>query len=110
MGTYPPAIGREQAGGSLAWRQLQTRSLAGSLVESLFLDIVENKGESFSLFTVVLNSDRGGSLDFSWLTVLVVLAVSEPGTNVVSVLNLDEWNVAALCEGLQESVRRDGRM
>ena len=81
-----------------------------SLVESLLFDIVEDKGEGLCLLSVVLDSNRGGSLDFSWLTVLVVLAVSEPGANVVSVLNLDEWNVAALCEGLQESVRRDGKM
>ena len=57
VGTCPPAIGREQAGGSLAWCQLQTRSLTGSLVESLFLDIVENKGEGLGLFTVVLDSN-----------------------------------------------------
>ena len=39
------------------WLGLIRDKGAVSLVESLFLDIVENEGESFSFFTIALNSD-----------------------------------------------------
>ena len=76
-----------------------------SLVESLLFDIVEDKGEGLCLLSVVLDSNRGGSLDFPWLTVFVILAVTEPSADVVSVLDLDQGNVAALSEGLPKIVR-----
>ena len=82
------------------WLGLIRDKVAVSLVESLFLDIVENEGESFSFFTIALNSDWGGSLDLSWFTFLVVLAMSEPCADVISMLDLDQRDVTTLGKGL----------
>lgn len=68
----------------------------------VLLDVVEDEGEGLSLFTVVLDGDGGGSLHLSGGTFLVVLAVSEPLTEVVSQLNFDKGDAVSLAEGLKQ--------
>lgn len=67
----------------------------------VLLDVVEHKGKGLSLLTVVLDGDGGSSLDLSGGTVLVVFAVSEPLTEVVSGFDLNEGDAVRLAESLK---------
>ena len=73
---------------------------ASSVGQALLLDVVEHEGESLGLLAVVPDRDGGGSLDLPWFPLLVVLAVSEPLAEVVSLLDLDQGDVAGLGKGL----------
>lgn len=67
----------------------------------VLLDVVKDEGKSLGLLTVVLDGDGGSSLDLSGGTVLVVLAVSEPLTEVVSGLDLNEGDAVRLAKSLK---------
>ena len=71
-----------------------------SVGQALFLNVVEHEGEGLGLLAVVPDRDGGSSLDLLWLTFNVVLAVSEPLAEVVSLLDLDQGDVAGLGKGL----------
>ena len=76
---------------------------ASSVGQALLLDVVEHEGEGFGLLTVVLDRDGGGSLDLPRLAFNVVLAVSEPLTELVTRLDLDQGDVAGLGKGLERT-------
>lgn len=62
----------------------------------VFLDVVLQEGESLSLLTVVLDGDGGSTSDLSGVTLGIVLAETEPLTEVVTGLHLDEGDVVGL--------------
>lgn len=66
--------------------------------EVLLLDVVNNERESFGFLAVVKDGHGGGALRLSWVSFLVVLAVSEPNTDVVTALNADHWHAVGLGE------------
>ena len=57
------------------------RSLA-RCSEVLLLDVVENESEVLSLLTVVSDGDRRGALDLAGVALLVIVAVTEPLTEI----------------------------
>lgn len=67
--------------------------------EVVVLDVLLEEGEGFGLFTVLLDGAGGGTSDLSGNTSLVVLALSEPFSKVVSGVDLDEWDLVLLGEG-----------
>ena len=71
--------------------------------EVLLLDVVEDEGEGLGLLTVVLDGDGRGSLDFTGGAVLVVMAVSEPFTEIHSGVNLDQGDAGSLGHSLLKS-------
>ena len=71
-----------------------------SVGQALFLNVVEHEGEGLGLLAVVPDRDGGGSLDLLGRAFNVVLAVSEPLAEVVSLLDLDQGDVAGLGKGL----------
>ena len=76
---------------------------ASSVAESLFLNVVEHEGKGFGLLTVVSDCNGGGSLDLLRLTFNVVLAVSEPLTELIPVFYFNQRDIAALGKGLEKT-------
>jgi len=70
--------------------------------EVLLLDVVNNERESFGFLTVVDDGYGRGALCLSWVSFLVVLAVTEPDTNVVTAFNADHGDAVRLGEGGDE--------
>jgi len=62
--------------------------------------VVEHIGESLSLLTVVPDGNGGGAFGLLRISFFVVLAVAKPLTNLVALLDFNEWNVVALGKGL----------
>ena len=68
----------------------------------MLLDVLLEEGESIGGLTVVLDGAGRGTSDLSWDTLLVVFALSEPLSELLSGLNLDEWDFVLLGEGGDE--------
>ena len=64
--------------------------------------MLAHEEESLRLLTVVLDSDGGGTLDLAGGTFFVVLAVTEPLTELKTAVNLDEGNVVHLGESVNK--------
>ena len=58
--------------------------------EVVVLDVLDDEGEVLSLLTVVLDGDGGSALHLSGVALLVVLAETEPLTQVHARVNLDQ--------------------
>ena len=69
--------------------------------ETLLADVVEDEGEVLSLLTVVLDGDGRGALNLASVALLVVVAVTEPLTEVHPRVNLDERDAGRLSHGLR---------
>ena len=67
--------------------------------EVVLLDVLLEERESIGGLSVVLDGAGRGTSDLSWDTLLVVLALSEPLTELLSGLNLDEWDFVLLGKG-----------
>jgi len=68
--------------------------------ETLLADVVEDEGEVLSLLTVVLDGDGRGALNLASVALLVVVAVTEPLTEVHPRVNLDQRDARRLGHGL----------
>ena len=62
------------------------------------LDVLLEVGESLRLFTVVLDAAGGAALDSSGLTSLVELALTNPLSEGLSLVDLDEGDLVLLGE------------
>ena len=71
------------------------------------LDVVEDEGEVLGLLTVVGDGDRAGGLDLDGLTLLVVLAVAEPLTNIHSGVDLNQGDASLLGHGLEKKTNSE---
>ena len=72
------------------------------LSEIVLLDVLLEEGESIGGLTVVLDGAGGGTSDLSWDTFLVVFALTEPLSELLSGVNLDEWDFVLLGKGGDE--------
>jgi len=70
-----------------------------SLSKSILLNVVEHEGKSFGLLSVLSDGNGGSASHLSWVTLNVVLAESEPLTEVVTGLNIDKRNSVLLSQG-----------
>ena len=70
--------------------------------EVVLLDVLLEERESIGGFSVVLDGAGRGTSDLSWDTLLVVFALSEPLSELLSGLNFDEWDFVLLGEGGDE--------
>ena len=68
----------------------------------MLLDVLLEERESIGGFSVVLDGAGRGTSDLSWDTLLVVFALSEPLSELLSGLNLDEWDLVLLGKGGDE--------
>ena len=68
----------------------------------MLLDVLLEEGESIGGLTVVLDGAGGGTSDLSWDSLFVVLALSEPLSELLSGLNLNEWDFVLLGKGSDE--------
>lgn len=60
------------------------------------------EGKSIGWLSVVLDGGGRGSLGLSGVTLLVVLALSEPLAELLSGVNLDEWDLVLLGKSSDE--------
>lgn len=60
------------------------------------------EGKSIGWLSVVLDGSGRGSLGLSGVTLLVVLALSEPLAELLSRINLDEWDLVLLGKSSDE--------
>ena len=74
----------------------------GSRVRSevLLLDVVEDEGKGLGLLAVVADGDGGGSLNLAGAAVLVVLAVTEPLTEIHAGVDLNQRDAVGLGHSL----------
>lgn len=70
--------------------------------EVVVLDVVNNERESFGLIAVVNNGDGGGGLGLAGIAFLVVLAVTEPLTELQSAFNFDDGGTVLLGQSADE--------
>ena len=70
--------------------------------EVVLLDVLLEERESIGGFSVVLDGAGRSTSDLSWDTLLVVFALSEPLSELLSGLNLNEWDFVLLGEGGDE--------
>tara|TARA_B110000285_G_scaffold182848_1_gene206804 strand:+ start:131 stop:388 length:258 start_codon:yes stop_codon:yes gene_type:complete len=66
------------------------------------LDVLFNVGESLRVFSVVQDSNGRSTSSLSGDTIFIVFALSEPFTEILSLLNGDEWDFVLLGEGGNE--------
>jgi hypothetical protein len=72
--------------------------LASSKV--VFLKVLEEESEGDGLFSVIGDSERGGSLDLDGVTFGIVFAVSEPFSEFLTGVDGENWDGGALGESL----------
>ena len=65
----------------------------------MFLDVLLEERKSIGSLSVVLDGAGRGTSDLSWDTLLVVLALSEPLAELLSGVNLDQWDLVLLGKG-----------
>ena len=68
----------------------------------MVLDVLFNVGKSLRVFSVVQDSNGRSTYSLSGDTVFIVFALSEPFTEILSLLNGDEWDFVLLGEGGNE--------
>ena len=68
----------------------------------MLLDVLLEERESIRGLSVVLDGAGRGTSDLSWDTLLIVFALSEPLAELLSGLNLDEWDFVLLGKGGDE--------
>ena len=78
-------------------------SRTACLSQVVSLDVRENELEILGLLAVVLDGDGRGTLDLSGVALLVIVAVAEPFTKIVSGVNLDKRDVTGLGHSLSKA-------
>jgi hypothetical protein len=70
--------------------------------EVVVLDVLEEEAKSLGFLSVVLDGNRGGGLDLAGGTFFVVLAVTDPFTELNTGINSNERHVVGLGEGVNK--------
>ena len=68
----------------------------------MVLDVLFNVGKSLGVFSVVQDSDGRSTSSLSGDTFFIVFALSEPFTEILSLLDGDEWDLVLLGEAGDE--------
>ena len=68
----------------------------------MVLDVLFNVGKSLGVLTVVEDGDGRSTSGLSGDTFFIVFALSEPFTEILSLLNGDEWDLVLLGEAGDE--------
>ena len=67
----------------------------------MVLDVLEDKLQVLCLLTEVLDGDGRGALDLSGVAFLIIVAVTEPFTKIVSGVNLDKRDATSFSHSLK---------
>ena len=107
MSTLPQDGRRDHLGGARLPESLNSRSFRSQVV---LLDVLDDELKVLGLLTVVLDGNRRSALNLSGLTLLVVLAETEPLAQVQARVNLDQGDAASLGHSLQEKKHQVRKM
>ena len=88
--------------------QSTVRVCGGSSV--ILLDVVQHKVKSSGLLTIVSHSDGGAASDLAGDSLLVILALAEPLTELRSLFDFEEGDVVGFAQGLHIMFRIMGVM